>query len=127
MLDGYVSDCIHAELGERLGSYASLERILQERDIEELVIALDTYHEGLMKDIIFAANKEGVRVNIIPTYNDFIPPNPAIDVIGDTSIEERVRYDLWYINRWLLRLNIEILLKTAFGSFMNQEKVGIRK
>ena len=46
---------------------------------------------------------------------------------GDTSIEERVRYDLWYINHWTLRLDVEILLKTAFGGFMNQEKVGIRR
>lgn len=46
---------------------------------------------------------------------------------GDTSIEERVRYDLWYINHWTLRLDVEILLKTAFGGFVNQEKVGIRR
>ena len=46
---------------------------------------------------------------------------------GDTSIEERIRYDLWYINHWTLCLDVEILLKTAFGGFMNQEKVEIRK
>ena len=46
---------------------------------------------------------------------------------GDTSIEERVRLDLWYINHWCLRLDLKILLKTAFGGFVNEEKVGIRK
>lgn len=83
---GYVSDCDNPKLGEKLGSYEELERILPEWDVDELVIALDTYMELLMKDIIFAANKEGVRISIIPTYNSFIPPNPTIDVIGDTSL-----------------------------------------
>lgn len=46
---------------------------------------------------------------------------------GDTSIKERVRLDLWYINHWCLRLDLKILLKTAFGGFVNEEKVGIRK
>ena len=45
---------------------------------------------------------------------------------GDTSIEERIKYDLWYINHWTPRLDIEILMKTAFGGFVNQEKVGAR-
>lgn len=85
-IDGYVSDSTNTELGEKLGPYENLERILQERDIDELVIALDTNHEQLLNRIIFAANKEGVRVNIIPTYNSFIPLNPAIDIIGDTSL-----------------------------------------
>lgn len=85
-IDGYVSDCTNRELGEKLGPYENLERILGERDIDELVIALDTNHERLIRDIIFAADKEGVRVHIIPTYNRFIPRNPAIDIIGDTSL-----------------------------------------
>ena len=291
-IDGYVSDCINPELGKKLGPYENLERILQEWDIDELVIALDTFQEKLMKDIIYVANKEGIRVSVIPTYNSFIPPNPSIDVIGDTclidlsacpldnivmaalkrlmdiagsamailllspvmlatavgvklsspgpvffvqervgrdkkifkmlkfrsmrvndsentgwstdgdprktvfgrfirktsidelpqlfnvlagqmslvgprpevpyhvdhfkeeipqylvrqqvrpgmtgwaqihglrgdtSIEERIQYDLWYINHWTLRLDIEILIKTAFGGFVNQEKVSLTK
>ena len=85
-IDGYVSDCTNTELGEKLGSYENLEGILQERDIDELVIALDTNHEWLLEDIIFAADKEGVRVNLIPTYSSFIPLNPSIDVIGDTCL-----------------------------------------
>ena len=42
---------------------------------------------------------------------------------GDTSIEARVEYDIWYIENWSLRLDIEILLKTVFGGFMNSEKM----
>ena len=42
---------------------------------------------------------------------------------GDTSIEERVKYDIWYIENWSLGLELKILWKTAFGGMINSEKV----
>ncbi len=42
---------------------------------------------------------------------------------GDTSIEDRVKYDIWYIENWSFILDIKILLKTVFGGFMNTEKL----
>ena len=40
---------------------------------------------------------------------------------GDTSIEKRVKYDIWYIENWSLGLDIYILWKTAFGGMVNRE------
>ena len=34
---------------------------------------------------------------------------------GDTSIEERTRYDLYYVENWSLLFDIKIILKTAVG------------
>jgi len=42
---------------------------------------------------------------------------------GDTSIEERVKYDIWYIENWSLWLDIKILFKTVFGGMINSEKI----
>lgn len=42
---------------------------------------------------------------------------------GDTSIEERVKYDIWYINHWSISLDIKILFKTAFGGIVNNEVI----
>ena len=42
---------------------------------------------------------------------------------GDTSIEERVKYDLWYIENWSIWLDLKILLMTAFGGMVNKEKI----
>jgi lipopolysaccharide/colanic/teichoic acid biosynthesis glycosyltransferase len=36
---------------------------------------------------------------------------------GDTSIEERVKYDIYYIQNWSLWLDIKILLKTVWLVF----------
>jgi len=38
------------------------------------------------------------------------------DLRGDTSIAERTKYDLWYIENWSLALDIKILLRTVFRS-----------
>jgi len=39
---------------------------------------------------------------------------------GDTSIVERTKYDLWYIENWSLFLDIKIVLKTAFSLFRDE-------
>ncbi len=36
---------------------------------------------------------------------------------GDTSITERTKYDLWYIENWSLLLDLKILLRTVFNIF----------
>jgi len=39
---------------------------------------------------------------------------------GDTSIIERTKYDLWYIENWSLLLDIKIILRTVFSIFRDQ-------
>lgn len=42
---------------------------------------------------------------------------------GDTSIEERVKYDLYYIEHWSPWFDVRIFFRTIFGGFMNSEKL----
>ncbi|MBR5110949.1 MAG: undecaprenyl-phosphate glucose phosphotransferase [Clostridia bacterium] len=46
---------------------------------------------------------------------------------GDTNIEKRVEYDLWYIDNWSVWLDIRIMLKTVFGGMLNHETLGGKK
>ena len=39
---------------------------------------------------------------------------------GDTSISERTKYDLWYIENWSLLLDIKILIRTALRMFTDK-------
>ena len=41
---------------------------------------------------------------------------------GDTPIKARVEHDLWYIENWTIWLDIQILLQTLFGGFINREE-----
>ena len=40
---------------------------------------------------------------------------------GDTSIEARIRCDIWYIENWSVELDLLILLRTVFGGFINSD------
>jgi lipopolysaccharide/colanic/teichoic acid biosynthesis glycosyltransferase len=39
---------------------------------------------------------------------------------GDTSLEERIRYDLYYIENWSLAFDIRILLKTLRAALVSR-------
>jgi lipopolysaccharide/colanic/teichoic acid biosynthesis glycosyltransferase len=39
---------------------------------------------------------------------------------GNTSLEKRIEYDLYYIERWSLALDVKILVKTLFLGFRNR-------
>lgn len=39
---------------------------------------------------------------------------------GDTSIEERIRYDLYYIENWTFALDIKIVIMTVFKGLVNR-------
>ena len=41
---------------------------------------------------------------------------------GDTSIEERTRYDLYYIENWSLLFDLRIMIKTAVAVFNGKNK-----
>ena len=43
---------------------------------------------------------------------------------GDTSIEERIKYDIYYIEHWSVGFDLKILFLTIFGGkFRNEEKL----
>ena len=43
---------------------------------------------------------------------------------GDTSIEERIRYDIYYIENWNFFFDLKILLMTLTRGIINQEQLG---
>lgn len=46
------------------------------------------------------------------------------DLRGDTSIEDRIAHDIYYIENWSLLFDLKILLITVFrGKFLNSEKL----
>lgn len=46
---------------------------------------------------------------------------------GDTSIEERIKHDIWYIENWSAGLDAKIIFMTVFGGMINSEKIGRQK
>lgn len=85
-VDGYVSENACPELGCRLGSFDELEKVLDGRLVDEVVAALEPDEIRYMKQVLTTADKTGVRISIIPFYNDYIPAYPTIDVVGRTKL-----------------------------------------
>ena len=42
---------------------------------------------------------------------------------GNTSIEERIKYDVWYVDHWSLWLDLSIMLKTLWVVLVKREGV----
>ncbi len=83
---GYISREKRPELGRCLGAYEELEKILERHKLDELIIALEPHETQFMKPALAVADKEGIRLSLIPFYNDYIPPHPTIDAIGRTRL-----------------------------------------
>jgi len=41
---------------------------------------------------------------------------------GDTSILERTKYDLWYVENWSLWLDIKIVIRTIFRMITRRDE-----
>ena len=85
-IDGYVSRVERPELGKHLGAYEDLEKILDQPGIDEVIITLEIHEAEFMKKVISACDKSGIRICIIPYFNDYIPAHPSIDTIGESRI-----------------------------------------
>ena len=85
-IDGYVSKIDKDGLGKRLGAYEEIGEILDKPGIDEVVIALEIHEVQFMKKILASCDKYGIKPCIIPYFNDFMPTQPTIDVIGDSRI-----------------------------------------
>ncbi len=85
-VDGYVSKSVKPELGTNLGSYEDIESILDGKDYDSMVVALEPHETIYMGTILAAADKEGIHVDLIPFYNDYIPSHPTIESVGKTKL-----------------------------------------
>lgn len=82
---GYFSKSEREGLGVCLGPYESIESYLELHDLDELVIALEPHEVGFMKYVLEAADKEGIKVTLIPFYNEFYPAHPTFETIGNSK------------------------------------------
>ena len=129
-VDGYVSEEDCPDLGMRLGTFDELERILDERLVDEVVAALEPSEIGFMKQVLETADKTGVRISIIPFYNDYIPNYPTIDVVGRTKLINMRTTPLDNVLWRLIKRTVDILgsmvLIILTSPFMLFAAIGVR-
>lgn len=86
-VDGYLANTHNESLKARyLGSYHQLDKVLASPDIEEVVIALDADEMEMIPRALAACDKQGLRITMVPFYNDYLPARPTIDVVGSCKL-----------------------------------------
>lgn len=85
-VDGYVSKVPRPELGTNLGSYEELEQILDNRDVDILVVALETHELNFMQYVIACAEKNGVRISLIPSFSRYMPRHIRMEEIDHVKL-----------------------------------------
>ena len=109
VVDGYVGRSLRPDMGKSLGKYEALEAILEENQVDELVVALEPEEVRFMTSTLAAADKEGVRLSIVPFYNDYIPPHPTIEAVGNSRVINMRATPLDRAGNALLKRSMDIL------------------
>lgn len=66
-----------------LGNYEDMTSILEAHNPDEVVVALSPEEYLQTKAIIYACEKAGIRMSMIPYYTQFFPASPQVDHLGD--------------------------------------------
>ncbi len=82
---GYLDDN-EAGSDSVIGTITSLDKILNEKRVDEVIIALPIYESEQLDEIIHICNKKAVRVNIIPDYFRFVSKKFQVNMMGDFPI-----------------------------------------
>ncbi len=69
-----------------IGKLTVLDKILVEKTVDEVIIALPIYASNQLDEIIKTCNRRAVRANIIPDYFRFVSKKFQISMIGNFPI-----------------------------------------
>ena len=74
------------QIDEIIGADEDLENRLKDRQIDEVVLALEPGEYENITHLISACEKYGVKYFVIPFYNDMIPAHPIFEKIGNSRL-----------------------------------------
>ncbi len=80
-IDGYLAQRDSIPGLTYLGSVQALERVLERRHPDEVVVALPAEEFQFTREVIEACEKDGIKLSLIPFYAEYIPSNPQFDDI----------------------------------------------
>lgn len=130
VVDGYVSASEKPELGKCLGSYEDLGVILETRQFDTLIVALEPHEVQFMRSVLEAADKEGTRVELIPFYNDYLPAHPTIKSFGHTRLinlrATPLDSPLWAAAKRLMDVLGALAMIVLFSPIMLVVAVGVK-
>lgn len=82
LIDGYLAEHDSIPGLTYLGSIRALDKVLERRPPDEVVVALPAEEFRFTREVIEACEKDGIKLSLIPFYAEYIPSNPQFDDIG---------------------------------------------
>lgn len=128
-----------------LGHFKDLDRIVQEHEVEEIIVALDSKEHEKLERILGLVENEGIRVKIVPDMYNILTGQVKLESIGAPLVEIDPRvmpnwqwtlkraFDL-VVSTVMLALSLPVFLFcmimikfTSKGPvFFTQERIGLR-
>lgn len=127
---GYIGQEGQDAIGPHLGDYAQVGEVLERINPDEVIVAMEPKDIDLMPSILSAADKEGVRLSLIPYFNDYIPKAPTITALGHTKlIDLRVTpldEPVWAMTKRTMDIVGAAVLIVLFSPIMLAVAVGVK-
>ena len=127
---GYIGDVCQNAIGKRLGTFSQIAEILEKWNPDEVVLALDPQDVFIIPDAMAAVDKEGVRLSLVPIFNDYIPNNPTIVSLGRTKmidLRETLLDDLfWAMVKRSMDIVGSLVLILLFSPVMIAVAIGVK-
>lgn len=109
VLDGYLADRTELHSIPKLGTIADLDAILQKRNPDEIVAALELEDYPHMGAIIQASEKNGTKLSVVPFYSKYMPARPYIDDLDGLPLINIRRIPLDNILNALIKRSMDIV------------------
>lgn len=81
LIDGYLAEHDSIPGLTYFGGVKALEKVLERRRPDEVVVALPAEEFRFTREVIEACEKDGIKLSMIPFYAEYIPSNPQFDNI----------------------------------------------
>lgn len=103
-----------------LGKLADLERIIQEKNIKQVIIALPSHGAGMIKNAVAQSRAAGVyKIKIIPPFAEIVQGNISFRNLKDVDIEDLLGRESIFLDDALITNWIKgktVLVTGAAGS-----------
>lgn len=87
-VEGYLAEIPEPGLGvPHLGGIDKLKTCLETMPtLDEVVIALEATEVDRMPSVIAACDRQGIRITLVPFFNDYLPARPTIDILDECKM-----------------------------------------
>lgn len=93
-----------------LGSYEDLPRLIKEKQVEEVIIALESSEHSRIRKIVSLLEDQNVIVKVIPDMYDFIAGMVKMNYIFGTAL---IEISPWIMPQW--QKNIKRIIDVSFS------------